>query len=140
MTSVSPTETIASPAPIVVSGDDVVAVARARRRVELDPAALARVREARAVVERILASGQAVYGLNTGLGSLSRPRLPFDELGRFAFATVADQTGMWGRPLATDVVRAMMLARANGMAKAGVGVGRALGGGLVGGPTAGGRP
>jgi histidine ammonia-lyase len=131
MTTVSSSETMASSTPIMVSGDgltvdDVVAVARGRRRVELDPAALARVREARAVVERVLASGEAVYGLNTGLGSLSRHRIPVEELGRFAFATVADQTGLWGRPLATDVVRAMMLARANGMAKAGVGVRREL--------------
>ena len=61
-----------------------------------------------------------------GLRLASRHRIPVDEIGRFSFATVADQTGMYGRPLATDVVRAMMLARANGMAKAGVGVRREL--------------
>ena len=98
-----------------------------RARVELDAEALLRVRAARAVVERALASGEAVYGLNTGLGSLSRHRIPVEEIGAFAFATVADQTvGMHGRPLPTDVVRAMMLTRANGMAKAGVGVRREL--------------
>jgi histidine ammonia-lyase len=116
---------------VILSGDgltvdDVLAVARGRSRVELDPTALLRVREARAVVERALASGEAVYGVNTGLGSLSRHRLPIEEIGRFAFATVADQTASYGRPLPTDVVRAMMLARANGMAKAGVGVRREL--------------
>jgi len=130
MEAFSSNETIAA-TPIVLSGDGltvdgVVSVARGGRRVELDPDALRRVREARAVVERVLASGQAVYGLNTGLGSLSRHRIPVEEIARFSFATVADQTGMYGRPLATDVVRAMMLARANGMAKAGVGVRREL--------------
>jgi histidine ammonia-lyase len=126
----SASETIGG-SPLVLSGDGltvdcVVAVARSGRRVALDPDALRRVREARAVVERVLASGQAVYGLNTGLGSLSRHRIPIEEIRRFSFATVADQTGMYGRPLATDVVRAMMLTRANGMAKAGVGVRREL--------------
>jgi histidine ammonia-lyase len=106
--------------------DCVVAVARGGRRVELDPEALRRVREARAVVERVLASGEAVYGLNTGLGSLSRHRIAMEDIGRFSFATVADQTGIYGRPLPADVVRAMMLTRANGMAKAGVGVRREL--------------
>src|SRR5271165_256566 len=101
MDILSPTETTA--APITLTGDAltvdcVVAVAREHRRVELDPEALRRVREARAVVERVLASGQAVYGLNTGLGSLSRHRIPVDEIARFSFATVADQTGMYGRP------------------------------------------
>jgi histidine ammonia-lyase len=129
MTGLSSSET--SESPITLSGDgltvdDVVAVARGGKRVELNPTALRRVREARAVVERALASGQAVYGLNTGLGSLSRHRIPVEEIGRFSFATVADQTGTYGRPLATDVVRAMMLTRANGMAKAGVGVRREL--------------
>ena len=117
--------------PIVLSGDgltvdDVEAVSRGHRRVELDPEALGRVRAARAVVERALASGDPVYGLNTGLGSLSRHRIPLEEIGRFSFATVADQTGAYGHALATDVVRAMMLSRANGMAKAGVGVRREL--------------
>ena len=101
--------------------DCVESVARQRAQVDLDPEALRRVRAARAVVERALASGEAVYGLNTGLGSLSRHRIPVEKIGEFAFATVADQTGsMYGRPLPTEVVRAMMLTRANGMAKAGV--------------------
>jgi histidine ammonia-lyase len=117
--------------PIALSGDgltvdDVLGVARGGRRVHLDPEALRRVREARAVVERAMASGRAVYGMNTGLGSLSRHRIPLDEIARFSFATVADQTSSYGRPLPADVVRAMMLTRANGMAKAGVGVRREL--------------
>ncbi len=116
---------------IILSGDgltvdDVLAVARARARVELDPAALVRVRAARDVVDRVLASGESVYGLNTGLGSLSRHRIPLEEIGAFSFATVADQVSSYGRPLPTDVVRAMMASRVNGMLKAGVGVTREL--------------
>src|SRR5579862_9679294 len=130
MTVLSSSETHV-PRTITLSGDSltvdcVESVARQRTHVDVDAEALQRVRAARAVVERALASGEAVYGLNTGLGSLSRHRIPVDEISRFSFATVADQTGMYGRPLATDVVRAMMLTRANGMAKAGVGVRREL--------------
>ena len=116
---------------IILSGDgltvdDVLAVARGHARVELDSAALVRVRAAREVVDRVLASGESVYGLNTGLGSLSRHHIPLDEIGAFSFATVADQVSSYGRPLATDVVRAMMVSRVNGMLKAGVGVRREL--------------
>jgi histidine ammonia-lyase len=130
MTVLSSSETFV-PRTITLSGDAltvdcVEAVARQGARVELDADALKRVRAARAVVERALASGEAVYGVNTGLGSLSRHRIPVEDIGAFAFATVADQTGVYGRPLPTDVVRAMMLTRANGMAKAGVGVRREL--------------
>ena len=106
--------------------DDVLAVARGRARVELDPKALVNVRAARDVVERVLASGEAVYGLNTGFGSLSSQRIPVEDLGRFAFATIADEVSSYGRPLATDVVRAMIVSRVNGMLTAGGGVRREL--------------
>ncbi len=106
--------------------DDVIAVARGRARVGLDPDALLRVRAARDVVDRVLASGESVYGLNTGLGSLSRHHIPLEEIGAFSFATVADQVASYGRPLEPDVVRAMMLSRVNGMLKAGGGVRREL--------------
>lgn len=106
--------------------DDVVAVARGRARIVVSDEAFRRVRLARDVVEAVLARGDAVYGLNTGVGSFYRYRIPIEQLGRFSFATVADQTSSYGRPLPTDVVRAMMLTRSNGMAKAGVGVRREL--------------
>jgi histidine ammonia-lyase len=109
-----------------LSVDEVVAIARGQAQVRVTDGALQRVREAREVVERLLASGESVYGLNTGLGSFYRYRITPEQLGRFAFATVADQTSSYGRPLPADVVRAMMLTRANGMAKAGVGVRREL--------------
>jgi histidine ammonia-lyase len=125
MTTVSTNESI------ILGGDGltvdrITAVARSRVRVELDPDALVRVRAARDVVDRVLASGEAVYGLNTGLGSLARHHIPLDEIGAFSFATVADQVASYGRPLATDVVRAMIASRVNGMLKAGVGVRREL--------------
>jgi histidine ammonia-lyase len=109
-----------------LTAEDVVGVAREGARVCVSEEALQRVREARTVVERVLARGTPVYGLNTGLGSLARHQVPLDELERFSFATVADQAGSYGEPLERDTVRAMMVARANGMAKAGVGVRREL--------------
>ena len=123
--------TIAESDGTVLSGSDlgvteVCAVARDGSPVSIDPEALQRVGAARLVVEHVLASGEAVYGLNTGLGSLSHHRIPLDEMRRFSFATVAEQIASNGPPLPTDIVRAMMLTRANTMAKAGVGVRREL--------------
>src|ERR1700729_2276573 len=123
--------TVATNESIVLSGsgltvDNVLAVARGGATVALDPDALLRVRAARDVVDRVLASGEAVYGLNTGLGSLSRHKISLEEMRRFSFATVADQVSSYGRPVPTDIVRAMMLSRVNGMVKAGVGVRREL--------------
>ena len=105
-----------------LSVQDVVAVAHDQARVALSEGALKRMRQARDVVDAVLASGEAVYGLNTGLGSFARYRIPPEQLRRFSFDTVADLSSSYGRPLPSDVVRAMMVARINGMAKAGVGV------------------
>lgn len=116
---------------LALTGDDLTVdaveqVARAARPAVLAPDAAKRVRRAREVVEQVLANGTPVYGLTTGLGALARYPIAPEELERFSFATVADQTGSYGRPLPATVVRAMMLARANGMAKAGGGVRREL--------------
>lgn len=115
------------PAPIVLTGgdlsvDDVVRVSRGFAQVSVSNEALHRVWEARQVVEQAIARGTPVYGLNTGLGSLARHSVALDDLERFSFLTVAEQAASYSDPLPTPVVRAMMLARANGMAKAGVGV------------------
>jgi histidine ammonia-lyase len=102
--------------------EEVVDVARHHRTVTVPEATLERMREARAVVERVLERGTPSYGVNTGLGAFSRQAVPENELERFAIATVADQTASYGRQLPQDVVRAMMLHRVNSMACAGVGV------------------
>lgn len=117
--------------PLELTGDDLTVdaveeVARSQRPVRVTESAFERVVRAREVVEQVLASGAPVYGMTTGLGALARHPIPLGELERFSFSTVADQTGSYGRPLPVPVVRAMMLTRANGMAKAGVGVRREL--------------
>ena len=64
---------------VVLTGDDlyieeVVRVARRGARVAVSREALDRVRRAREVVEHVLERGDPVYGMNTGVGSLSRYR------------------------------------------------------------------
>jgi len=113
--------------PVTLTGDDltvedVVHVARGGTRVEISPSALERVRRARDVVERVLERGDLVYGTNTGVGSLSRYRIPFENLEQFSAKLVSRHTTHQGTEVPSEVVRAMMVTRANGMAKGGVGV------------------
>src|SRR3712207_8442477 len=61
---------------VELSGDDltiedVVRVARRGAHVEVSRSALERVRRARDVVDSVLERGDTVYGMNTGVGSLS---------------------------------------------------------------------
>ena len=105
-----------------LSIEDVVRVARRGARVEVSPAALERVRRARDVVDQVLERGDLVYGMNTGVGSLSRYRVPFESLEQFSVRLVTRHTTHQGAEVGAGVVRAMMVTRANGMAKGGVGV------------------
>ncbi len=113
--------------PVTLTGDDlsiedVVRVARRGARVEISAAALERVRRARDVVDRVLERGDLVYGANTGVGSLSRYRVPLENLEQFSAKLVSRHTTHQGAEVPPEVVRAMMVTRANGMAKGGVGV------------------
>ena len=112
---------------VTLTGDDlsieeVVRIARRGARVEVSREAIARVRRARDVVDRVLERGDLVYGANTGVGSLSRHRIPFEGLEQFSVRLVSRHTTHQGAELGTEIVRAMMVTRANGMAKGGVGV------------------
>ena len=56
---------------------DVEAVARGGRRAILADDARERVAQARAVIERLVASGEVVYGVTTGFGSLATTFVPY---------------------------------------------------------------
>ena len=101
--------------------DEVARVAREGARVELDPAARARMAASRAVVDRYLAAGLPAYGLTTGLGARVVEPLSADALAEFSRHTVLGRAHSVGAPLPTDVVRAAMLVRANGLARGGAG-------------------
>ena len=93
---------------------DVVRLARDPSvRAGAEPAARARLAESRAGVERALASGAAIYGINTGFGKLASVRIAPDQLDRLQANLVRSHAAGVGAPLPPDIVRAMMLLRAN---------------------------
>jgi histidine ammonia-lyase len=92
---------------------DVVHVAVDRREVTLDSAALERVARAREIVEKAADSGQLVYGITTGVGDLSRMRVEATRLAQLQQELVRSHAAAVGPPLATEVVRAMMLLKAH---------------------------
>lgn len=92
---------------------------------ELDAGALEVIDDSRAVIDDVLATGRPVYGLNTGLGHMKDTRLPPDEIRAFQEIMVRGHAGAIGPPLPTELVRAAMAARLNGMARGGSGASRA---------------
>ncbi|MEK7401046.1 MAG: histidine ammonia-lyase [Gemmatimonadota bacterium] len=108
--------------PVVLDGnsltlDDVYAVAVARTPVSLAPAARDKANESRRHVEGIVARGEVAYGVTTGFGKLSDVSIPADRLAELQVNLVRSHTVGVGDLLPERVVRAMMLLRANVIAK-----------------------
>ena len=101
---------------------DVVRVARERTAVRLDDGARVRMQRVRDIVDRKLASGEAVYGVNTGFGKLSEMAIPPDRLAELQVNLVRSHAAGVGPLLPEEEVRAMMLLRANVLAKGHSGV------------------
>ncbi len=95
---------------------DVEAVARAGAAARLDERASARMDEARLVIDRLVAAGEVVYGVTTGFGALATTFIdPADSARLQENLLVSHAVGV-GDPLPDDVVRAMLLLRANTLA------------------------
>jgi histidine ammonia-lyase len=69
------------------------------------------------LIEQILAAGQTVYGVNTGFGKLSDVRIPDESLAQLQANLVHSHAGGVGQPLSEAESRAMLLLRANVLAK-----------------------
>ena len=102
--------------------EDVAAVARAaapgRDRADRRWSAL---RKARARARPVAASGQQIYGLNTGLGANLR-HAGDRRCGAFQRQLLEGRSGAVGDPLPTDIVRATMFARAAMLSVGGSGI------------------
>src|ERR1035437_4319512 len=96
---------------------EIEAVSLAACKVALAPAALTRIAQSRGLIEQILAAGQTVYGVNTGFGKLSDVRIPPDKLAQLQTNLVRSHAGGVGKPLSEAESRAMLLLRANVLAK-----------------------
>lgn len=108
-----------------LSLQQIVDVAEGREHVRLSSAARARCDASRAVVERIVAEGRTVYGVNTGFGRLSDVRIEPNQLRDLQVNLVRSHACGLGSSLSESEARAMLLLRANVLA-CGYSGGRAL--------------
>ncbi len=85
--------------------------------VSLSTASRERMEKSRRFVEQIIERGDVVYGINTGFGALSEVTIPNEELRELQINLVRSHACGVGDPLPEKVVRAMLLHRANVLAK-----------------------
>lgn len=98
------------------------AVACDGARVEIDASVEPRLAAARAVVEKALVRGEAVYGLTTGLGAAVDTRLAPDAIAAFQQRAVRARAVGVGERLSTEEVRALLLARLAGLVQGASGI------------------
>ena len=92
-------------------------VAAEGEQVSLAPAAVERMKASRAVVDKLVASGATAYGINTGFGKLASVRISTEQVRQLQVNLVRSHSVGVGDPLSEPEVRAMMLLRANALAK-----------------------
>jgi histidine ammonia-lyase len=101
---------------------DLVRVARDGEPVEIAPDARERIATARAIVDRLAATSEPIYGLNSALGAnTGAPLLP-DDLADYQLRAIRARAVGVGPSYDRESVRAIVFARVAGMAQGGSGV------------------
>ena len=88
----------------------------------LDDASMQRVGQSAAAVERIVAGGDTVYGVNTGFGLLANTRIPNDRLAELQTNLILSHSAGLGEPLPRHVTRLMIVLKLLGLGRGHSGV------------------
>lgn len=93
------------------------AVIRAEVEVQLDPNCINKIEYSRKYVEQIVAEERRVYGITTGFGKFSDTVIAAEEVMELQENLIKSHACGVGEPFSEAVVRAMMVLRANALAK-----------------------
>jgi len=107
---------------VTIDGDnltleDVEAVALGGARVRIHPKAVSKIKKCRRYVEKIVNTGQTVYGINTGFGKLCRKRISKKDIEKLQENLIVSHALSVGPVFSEEEVRAIILLRANVLAK-----------------------
>jgi phenylalanine ammonia-lyase len=94
-----------------LSIEQVYAISTAESMVELATAARSRIRQGRAHLEKLLAAGERIYGVNTGVGGNIVFQLGPEQTELLQTNIMRHLSCATGQPLPTAVVRAAMVLR-----------------------------
>jgi histidine ammonia-lyase len=108
--------------PTDVTAEDVLAVARAGARVELNDAALAGIARSRDVIEALAAKPEPVYGVSTGFGALAVRHISPELRAQLQRSLVRSHAAGMGPAVEREVVRALMFLRLKTLASGRTGV------------------
>ncbi len=97
--------------------EDILSVARDNRAVALSDFATENVNKCRAYVERLISEGRVVYGLTTGFGKFSTVTISPEHIDELQENLIMSHAMSVGKSYNIEQTRAIMLLRANVLAK-----------------------
>jgi histidine ammonia-lyase len=90
--------------------------------VTLSSAARAKIERSAATVARLLQSGDAIYGVNTGFGKLAKTRVAPGDLAQLQVNILRSHAAGVGEPLSAGATRLVLLLKINALAQGASGV------------------
>jgi histidine ammonia-lyase len=93
--------------------EKLVSIGRHGERVELAPAALARIKTCRAMLEEKVKAHEIMYGVNTGIGEFSEVVLTDEQVEQFQRYLIYNHAAGIGEPAPIEVVRGAIASRIN---------------------------
>jgi histidine ammonia-lyase len=102
--------------------EDLSAVASGGRVPALSASALRKIAASRRALEKAMASGRAVYGVNTGFGELASTRISDERLAQVQRNLVLSHACGVGEPLAEEEARGILFLRLNELCRGASGV------------------
>jgi histidine ammonia-lyase len=102
--------------------EDVVAVSRGGTQVEIPKKVKGKVERSRRVLEEFVRKKKVVYGVTTGFGALASVVIPTERIKQLQSNMIKSHSAGVGKPLGRDATRALMVLRANTLAKGNSGI------------------
>ena len=102
--------------------EDVINVCKNYENVKLSQTAEPKIKESRSYVEKILKENRTVYGITTGFGELANKSISPDKAEKLQLNIIRSHSTGVGKALDEEVVRGIILLRANALAKGHSGV------------------
>ncbi|MBS3976216.1 MAG: histidine ammonia-lyase [Syntrophomonadaceae bacterium] len=96
---------------------DVVQVARHGTPVAISEAGKHKLELARTIIDRLVTQNVVTYGVNTGFGKLSDVIISPEQTGQLQYNLITSHAGGVGEPFEEEIVRAILLLRANTLTK-----------------------
>ena len=112
----------------IVIGETAITLEHARAAlagpitVSLSPRARGLIVKSAETVARLLKTGDAIYGVNTGFGKLAKTRIAAEDLSKLQINIVRSHAAGVGAPLDENVVRLIMLLKLNALSQGASGI------------------